>query len=96
MSSCNSFNNLTDDQRQTLYHELLRKSENGKLPKRTMKDFAGHYAVSKKSISRTLHLGTRNVEQGSIFEGVSSRKKTPDERRNGYRVSSSYCQGWYW
>ena len=75
MSSSSSSNNLTDDQRRALYHALLQKSENGKLPKGTMKDLAGKYRVSEKIISRIWPCRKESVQQGAIYADVSSRKK---------------------
>lgn len=73
--------NLSNEERNAILQTLLVRSNNNKLPKGTIKDVAGEFKVSSKTISRIWARAGQCTSQGMKFANVNSRIKGNSGRK---------------
>ena len=74
MSSSNAKPILSIDQRNAIYHNLLEKSQNGKLPRGSLTELSNEYNVCYKTIYRIWQQERLSLQEGAVAAQVNSRK----------------------
>ena len=65
--------NLSDEQRQAIYHELLAGSQNGKLKRGDLSRVARKFRVNRSTVLRISNRAERSLSEGRVVANVRSR-----------------------
>lgn len=83
ISSFTNGKNLTNKQRSAVYNNLLRKSQNDKLPRGLEDELAIVYGISKRTVWRILSQGCNSIYDTNTAPNVGNKKKG-NSGRAGY------------